>query len=150
MGVQGEALLNVRRGALLHDIGKMGTSDAILNKKGPLDEEEWKIIQKHPQEGYDLLRQINFLEPALEIPLCHHEKWDGTGYPRGLKGEEIPISARIFTVVDVFDAMNNDRPYRKAMPTGEVIQFIKDQSGIRFDPAVVEAFIGLPEMGFKK
>ena len=141
MGIQDQALMNIRRGALLHDIGKMGIPDAILHKNGLLDEEEWKIIRCHPQEGYDLLKQIDFLTPALEIPLCHHEKWDGSGYPRGLQGEEIPIAARIFAVVDVFDAMTNDRPYRKAMPRAEVIQYLKEQSGIHFDPTVVDVFI---------
>jgi putative nucleotidyltransferase with HDIG domain len=120
MGIRGEELENARRGALLHDIGKMGTSDEILHKKGPLNETEWKIIRKHPQEGYDLLNRVTFLGPALEIPYCHHEWWDGSGYPRGLKGEGIPISARIFAVVDVFDAMTNDRPYRKASSSEEV------------------------------
>ena len=141
MGIQGEALVNIRRGALLHDIGKMGTSDVILHKTGPLDEEERKVIQKHPQDGYDLLKQIDFLKPALEIPLYHHERWDGSGYPCGLKGEEIPLSARIFAVIDVFDALCNDRPYRKAMPFEEVIQYLKEQSGSHFDPAVLEAFL---------
>ena len=141
MGVDGQALVNVRRGALLHDIGKMGTPDAILHKNGSLDPEEWQIIKQHPQDGYDLLKQIDYLVPALEIPLCHHEKWDGSGYPGGLKGEEIPIAARIFTVVDVFDAMTTDRPYRQAMPCEEVIQYLKDHSGIYFDPAVVDCFL---------
>jgi putative nucleotidyltransferase with HDIG domain len=143
MGIEGEALVNIRRGALLHDIGKMGTSDDVLHKNGPLDAKEWKIIQKHPQEGYDLLKQIGFLVPALEVPFCHHEKWDGSGYPRGLMRTEIPISARIFAIVDVFDAMTNDRPYRKAMPVEEVISYLKEQSGSHFDPAVVEKFVQL-------
>ena len=141
MGFQDQALINIRRGALLHDIGKMGIPDAILHKNGLLDEEEWKIIRCHPQGGYDLVKQIDFLAPALEIPLAHHEKWDGSGYPRGLKGEEIPMAARIFAVVDVFDAMTNDRPYRKAMPRAEVIQYLKEQSGIHFNATVVDMFI---------
>ena len=147
MGFQGEALVNIRRGALLHDIGKMGTPDAILHKKDSLDEEERNTIQKHPQDAYDTLKQIAYLQPALDIPFCHHEKWDGTGYPRGLKGEEIPISARMFAVVDVFDALSNDRVYRKAMPFKEVIMYLKEQSGGHFDPSVVEAFIQLLNPG---
>jgi putative nucleotidyltransferase with HDIG domain len=147
MGIQGDALVNIRRGALLHDIGKMGTPDAILNKNGPLDEEERRIIEKHPQHAYDMLRLIEYLEPALEIPYCHHEKWDGTGYPRKLKGEEIPISARMFAVVDVFDALHSDRPYRKAWALPEVFKYLKDQSGSHFDPRVVEAFIRLMNAG---
>lgn len=147
MGIQGEALVNIRRGALLHDIGKMGTPDAILNKNGPLDEQERQIIEKHPQHAYDMLRLIEYLQPALEIPYCHHEKWDGTGYPRKLKGEEIPISARMFAVADVFDALSSDRPYRKAWALPEVIKYLKDQSGSHFDPRVVEAFTRLMNAG---
>ena len=141
MGIQGQALVNVRRGALLHDIGKMGTTDAILNKVDSLNEEEWEIIKRHPKDGYDMLKQIDFLSLALEIPLSYHEKWDGTGYPSGLKGEEIQIAARIFAVVDVYDAMTKDRPYRKAMPHEAAIRYIKDQIGIHFDPAVIDVFL---------
>lgn len=143
MGLDWKTLINVRRGALLHDIGKMGTPDAILHKKGPLTEEERRIVQKHPQDAYDMLKRIRYLQPALEIPYCHHEKWDGTGYPRGLRGEEIPFPARIFAVVDVYDALTNDRPYRKALPHDEVINYLKEQSGSHFDPVVVEVFIRL-------
>ena len=141
MGINDEALVNIRRGALLHDIGKMGTPDAILHKIGPLDEKEWEIIKNHAKDGYDLLKKIDFLGPALEIPLYHHEKWDGTGYPDGLVGEEIPISARIFAIVDVFDAMSNDRVYRSAIPIEETIEYLDEQSGSHFDPEVVKAFI---------
>ncbi|MGZ9225274.1 MAG: HD domain-containing phosphohydrolase, partial [Anaerolineales bacterium] len=141
MGFQGEALVNIRRGALLHDIGKMGTPDAILHKNGPLDEEERRIVQNHPQDAYNMLKQIDYLHVALEIPYCHHERWDGTGYPRGLQGEEIPISARIFAITDVWDALTNDRPYRKALPREEVIEYLKSQSGSHFDPKVVDVFI---------
>jgi putative nucleotidyltransferase with HDIG domain len=141
MGIQAESLVNIRRGALLHDIGKMGTPDAILHKNGPLDEEERRIIQKHPQDAYNMLKQIDYLQAALEIPHCHHEKWDGTGYPRGLRGQEIPISARMFAIVDVWDALVSDRPYRKAMPHAEVIEFLKSQSGTHFDPQVVGVFV---------
>jgi len=143
MGIEGEALVNVRRGALLHDIGKMGTPDAVLHKTGPLDGNERKIIQKHPQDAYDMLQQIDYLRSALEIPYCHHEMWDGSGYPRGLKGKDIPISARIFTVVDVFDALTNDRPYRKAWSQPEAIKYLISKKGILFDPAVVDMFIRL-------
>jgi putative nucleotidyltransferase with HDIG domain len=141
LGIQGEALVHIRRGALLHDVGKMGTPDAILNKPGPLTTEEWRIIHKHPQDGCDMLSHIDFLKPALEVPLCHHEKWDGTGYPAGLRGEEIPISARIFCIVDVWDALINDRPYRKAISEKEVMDYIRSQSGKHFDPRIVDAFL---------
>ena len=141
VGIHGEALINVRRGALLHDIGKMGIPDAILHKNGPLDERERQIIQQHPQHAYDMLKHINYLQAALEIPYCHHEKWDGTGYPRGLKGEDIPLSARLFAIVDVYDALINDRPYRKALPLSEVIAYLKSQSGSHFDPNALETFL---------
>jgi putative nucleotidyltransferase with HDIG domain len=143
MGISGEALVNIRRGALLHDIGKMGTPDGILHKNGPLDGEERRIIEKHPQDAYNMLYQIEYLRSALEVPYCHHEKWDGTGYPRGLKGEEIPISARMFAIVDVYDALISDRPYRKAWPLEEVIKHVQEQKGTHFDPLVVDAFLNL-------
>jgi HD-GYP domain-containing protein (c-di-GMP phosphodiesterase class II) len=143
MGIQGEALVNVRRGALLHDIGKMGIPDAILHKVGSLSEEEMIMIRHHPKFAYDMLKEIDYLKSALEIPFCHHEKWDGTGYPRGLKGEEIPTAARIFSIVDVWDAMTHDRPYRKAIPHEEVISYLTDQSGRYFDPNVVDVFISI-------
>jgi putative nucleotidyltransferase with HDIG domain len=141
VGMQGEALVNIRRGALLHDIGKMGVPDAILHKNGPLDPDERKIMQQHPQNAYDMLKQIDYLQAALEIPYCHHEKWDGTGYPRGLKGEEIPLAARLFAIVDVFDAMVNDRPYRKALPCEEVVAYLKTQAGSHFDPSALDLFL---------
>ena len=141
MGIHGEALANVRRGALLHDIGKMGIPDAILHKQGRLTEEEMIIVRKHPKFAYDMLKEIDYLRAALDIPYCHHEKLDGTGYPRGLKGEEIPIAARIFAIVDVWDAMTHDRPYRKALTHEEVISYLTDQSGRYFDPNVVDVFI---------
>jgi len=143
MGIQGEALVNIRRGALLHDIGKMGVPDAILHKNGPLDERERKIIQQHPQYAFNMLKHIDYLQAALEIPYCHHEKWDGTGYPRGLRGEEIPISARLFAIVDVYDALVSDRPYRKALPREEVIDYLKSQSGSHFDANVVALFLSV-------
>jgi putative nucleotidyltransferase with HDIG domain len=141
MGIGGEALVNIRRGALLHDIGKMGVPDAILHKNGPLDERERQIIQQHPQNAYNMLKHIDYLQAALEIPYCHHEKWDGTGYPRGLKGEEIPISARAFAIVDVYDALVSDRPYRKALPRHEVADYLKKESGSHFDPNVLNIFL---------
>jgi putative nucleotidyltransferase with HDIG domain len=141
MAIQGESLVNIRRGALLHDIGKMGTPDAILHKNGPLDPHEREIIQQHPQHAYDMLKHIDYLQAALEIPYCHHEKWDGTGYPRGLRGTDIPIAARLFAIVDVYDALISDRPYRKALPREEVVAYLKTQSGTHFDPAVVDLFL---------
>ncbi|MBI9043909.1 MAG: HD-GYP domain-containing protein, partial [Anaerolineaceae bacterium] len=141
MGIQGDALVQLRRGSLLHDIGKMGIPDSILHKPGPLNEDEWIIMRQHPIFAYDLLQPVPFLQPALDIPYCHHEKWDGTGYPRGLKGEEIPISARIFAVVDVWDALLSDRPYRKAWPEEKVLNYLKEQTGKHFDPLAVETFL---------
>ncbi|MGD9093384.1 MAG: HD-GYP domain-containing protein, partial [Anaerolineales bacterium] len=133
-------MANVRRGALLHDIGKMGIPDEILLKEGPLSEEEWEIMRKHPQYAYEMLKEINYLHPALEIPYSHHERWDGSGYPQGLKGDEIPLTARIFAVVDVWDALSSDRPYREALAYNEVMRIIRDGSGTHFDPQVVDKF----------
>ena len=143
MGVSGEQLLHIRRGARLHDIGKMGIPDKILLKPGALTEDEWRIMQKHPLFAADLLFPIEFLGPALDIPFGHHEKWDGTGYPLKLKGEEIPISARIFAVVDVWDALTSDRPYRPAWDREKALAFIREQSGCHFDPQVVTHFLTL-------
>lgn len=140
MGMVGDELVHVYRGALLHDIGKMGIPDSILLKPGPLTPEEWVIMRQHPENAYKLLSPISHLRRALEIPYGHHEKWDGSGYPRGLKGEEIPLSARIFAVVDAWDALNSDRPYRKAWAKKEAFDYIRNQSGKSFDPAVVETF----------
>ena len=119
----------------------MGVPDQILLKPGPLNEEEWKIMHQHPLHAYNLLSKIAYLRSALDIPYYHHEKWDGSGYPRGLKGEQIPISARIFAIVDVYDALSFDRSYRSAWPKEKVIAYIKEQSGIYFDPRVVETFL---------
>ena len=140
MGFEGEALSNVYRGALLHDIGKMGVPDTILRKTGPLDNSEWEIMRKHPEFAYNMLSPIEYLRPALDIPYAHHERFDGSGYPRGLKGEEIPLSARIFAVVDVWDAMITERPYRKALPKGMVFKHIQQGANSHFDPKVVEVF----------
>jgi response regulator RpfG family c-di-GMP phosphodiesterase/PAS domain-containing protein/putative methionine-R-sulfoxide reductase with GAF domain len=145
MGLKPETMVHIRRGALLHDIGKMGISDSILLKTGPLDDEKWKIMRMHPVYAYELLSPIAYLKPALDIPYCHHEKWDGTGYPRALKGEQIPLAARIFAVVDVYDALRSDRPYRAAWPEDKVRQYIREQSGKHFDPKVVELFMDFLE-----
>ncbi|MBC8505109.1 MAG: HD domain-containing protein [Chloroflexi bacterium] len=141
MGVPENELVQIKRGALLHDIGKMGIPDAILHKPGPLDDDEWGIMRQHPAYAYKLLSPITYLRPALEIPYSHHEKWDGTGYPRGLSGEQIPLEARIFAVVDVWDALRSDRPYRDAWPKDKVLEHIHQQAGKHFDPKVVEAFL---------
>jgi len=142
-GIRGENLMHIKRGALLHDIGKMGISEQILKKPGKLTEAEWVIIHMHPQNAYDLLASIIYLYPALDIPYCHHEKWDGTGYPRGLKGELIPLAARIFAVIDVWDALTSPRPYREAWSDTQARQYIQEQSGIHFDPAVVKNFLNM-------
>ena len=143
IGFNGEGLVHITRGALLHDIGKMGIPDGILLKPGSLTAEERELMQNHPALAYEMLSPIEFLNPAIDIPYCHHEKWDGTGYPRGLHGEEIPLAARIFSVVDVWDALTSNRPYREPMPLGEVRQYIREQSGSHFDPNVVDAFLDL-------
>lgn len=145
MGVKEENFVHIRRGALLHDIGKMGIPDNILLKPGPLSPEEWEIMKKHPLYAYQMLSRIEYLRPALDIPYAHHEKWDGNGYPRGLKGEEIPLSARIFAVVDVFDALTSDRPYRKAWTKDKAIAYIHQESGKHFDPDVVKVFLEMIE-----
>jgi PAS domain S-box-containing protein len=143
MGIDDEALIQIRRGALLHDIGKVGVPDSILHKPGKLTEDEWIVMRGHPQFAYNMLSPIKYLEPALSIPYCHHERWDGTGYPRGIKGEEIPLEARIFSVIDVWDALSNDRPYRKAWKKEEAIKYIKNQAGTQFDPKVVAYFLAI-------
>jgi HD-GYP domain-containing protein (c-di-GMP phosphodiesterase class II) len=134
---------HIRRGALLHDIGKMGIPDEILLKPGPLTEEEWVIMRRHPTYALELLSPIAFLQPALDIPHYHHEKWDGSGYPNGLKGEQIPLAARLFAVVDVWDALRSDRPYRKGWPVERVREHILQGSGSHFAPHIVEAFLAL-------
>lgn len=141
MGFQPQNLIHIRRGALLHDIGKLGIPDEILLKPGPLTDDEWQIMKKHPIYARDLLSSIRFLEPALAIPYAHHEHWDGAGYPRGLSGEDIPKAARIFAVVDAWDAMVFDRPYRAALPHEQVKSEIEDQAARQFDPEVVKVFL---------
>jgi HD-GYP domain-containing protein (c-di-GMP phosphodiesterase class II) len=141
LGIKDEALVHIRRGALLHDMGKMGIPDNVLLKPGTLTDEEWKIMKLHPVYAYDMLYPIDYLRPALDIPYCHHEKWDGTGYPRGLKGKEIPLAARIFAVVDVWDALCSDRPYRPAWPIENVVEHVRSLSGTHFDPEIIEVFL---------
>jgi putative nucleotidyltransferase with HDIG domain len=137
-GLPEEELVHVRRGALLHDIGKMGVPDGILLKPGPLTDEEWVVMRKHTAFAYEMLSPILYLRPALDIPYCHHEKWDGSGYPRGLSGDQIPFAARIFAVVDVWDALTSDRPYRAAWPKEKVLDYIRSLAGTHFDPQVVK------------
>jgi len=139
--VRHEQLADIMRGALLHDVGKIGVPDAILLKQGPLTPEEWEIMRSHVEIGYQMLRHIPFLEPALDIVRYHHERWDGKGYPCGLKGAEIPLAARIFAVCDTFDAILSDRPYRKGRSYEEAREEIRQKAGSQFDPAVVEAFL---------
>jgi putative nucleotidyltransferase with HDIG domain len=141
MGVSQQEQVQIRRGALLHDIGKLGIPDQILLKPGKLTEEEWVIMRRHPTYAFEMLSPINYLRPALDIPYCHHEKWDGTGYPRSLQGEQIPLAARIFAVVDVWDALTSDRPYRPAWTREKTLEYIKEQSGRHFDPDVVDVFL---------
>lgn len=142
-GIPDKDLIHIRRGALLHDIGKMGIPDSILLKPGPLTTDEWVIMRKHPVFAYNLLSPIAHLKASLDIPYCHHEWWDGSGYPRQLKGEEIPLSARIFTVVDVWDALTSDRPYRKAWNAKKALDYIENQKGKQFDPQIVDLFMKL-------
>jgi len=146
MGIGEDELVHIKRGALLHDIGKMAIPDSILLKPGPLTDDERELMKQHPVYAYDMLKRIDFLLPAIDIPHYHHEKWDGTGYPHGLRGRDIPFAARIFPVIDVYDALVSDRPYRKAMPTVEVIDHIVGGSGTHFDPKVVEAFMAMDDL----
>jgi HD-GYP domain-containing protein (c-di-GMP phosphodiesterase class II) len=141
MGIDGDELLHIRRGALLHDIGKLGVPDRILLKKGKHDPDERAIMERHPDMAFKLLSPIPFLKPAIDIPYFHHEKWDGTGYPQGLIGKDIPLAARIFSVVDVWDALRSDRPYRKAWSKEKTLDHIKSLSGKDFDPTVVDVFV---------
>ena len=140
-GMSEMEIMHVKHGSLLHDIGKMGIPDSILLKENPLSDEQWGIMRKHPEYAYEMLFPIEYLRPALDIPYCHHEKWDGTGYPRGLKGEEIPMAARIFAIVDVWDALCSDRPYRKGWSEEKVREYIRLQAGTHFDPQAVDLFL---------
>ncbi len=145
MGMSDEDLAHIRRGALLHDIGKMGIPDSILHKPGPLTEDEWVIMRRHPVYAYEMLSPIAYLRPALDIPYGHHERWDGSGYPRGLKGDHIPLAARVFAVVDVYDALSSDRPYRAAWPREKVLAYLREHAARLFDAVVVEKFLALEQ-----
>jgi len=138
VGISAGKLVHIRRGALLHDIGKLGIPDSILNKAGPLTDREWSVMRKHPIYAREMLEPIEFLHPALPIPTAHHEKWDGSGYPTGARGAQIPLEARVFAVVDVWDALGSPRPYRKAWPAKKIHEYIKRQAGAHFDPGIVE------------
>jgi response regulator RpfG family c-di-GMP phosphodiesterase len=145
LGIEGRELDDVERGATLHDIGKIGVRDAVLLKPGPLDEKEWAEMRRHPALGYEILKGIGFLERARQIPLHHQERWDGAGYPQGLKGEDICIGARIFAVVDTYDAITSDRPYRKCRTYEVAREEISRVSGTQFDPTVVAAWLRIPQ-----
>jgi putative nucleotidyltransferase with HDIG domain len=145
LGLKDDDLVHLRRGALLHDIGKMGIPDAILNKPDKLTELEWGVVRRHPVYAYELLAPIPFLKSAAEIAHCHHENWDGSGYPRGLNGEHIPLLARIASVCNVFDALASDQPYRRAWDRNDALGYVEGTSGKQFDPEVVVAFIRLME-----
>lgn len=144
-GIRGDQLVNVTRGALLHDIGKMAIADTILMKEGPLTDEERMLMHQHPLAAFEMLANIAYLKPALDIPYCHHERWDGTGYPRGLKGKMIPLPARIFAVADTWDALSHERRYHKSWPRGKICAHIESRVGTHFDPEVVAVFM---QMGF--
>jgi len=141
MGISEEDILHIRRGAMLHDIGKMGVPDRILSKDEPLTDDEWAVMRMHPQYAKEMLSPIAYLRPALAIPYSHHERWDGTGYPQGLKGDEIPLAARIFSVADVYDAMTSERPHRSAWENLDALEYIQSHSGTHFDPEVVKVFL---------
>jgi HAMP domain-containing protein len=143
MGVSEGDIVHIRRGALLHDIGKMGIPDSILLKPGPLTDEEWVVMRRHPSYAYEWLSHIPFLRPALEIPYCHHERWDGSGYPRGLVGLQIPLAARMFAIIDVYDGVTSDRPYRDAWSEERALHYIREGSGTLFDSRAVDAFLAL-------
>lgn len=145
LGVCGERLVHIRRGALLHDVGKMALPDSVLLNPGELTEEEQALMRRHPEHAWEMLRGVDFLRPALDIPYAHHEKWDGTGYPLGLKGEEIPFAARLFAVVDVWDALRYDRFYRPGWSAEKVKEHLREGAGTHFDPAVVPAFLRILE-----
>jgi putative nucleotidyltransferase with HDIG domain len=140
-GVEGEELQQLRLGALLHDIGKLALPDAVLTKPGKLDTQELELMRRHPQIGHDILDQVEFLRPSLAIPHAHHERWDGGGYPLGLRGEAIPLAARLFSVVDVWDALISARVYKPAWPEHEVLAYLRDAAGTQFDPAIIRLFL---------
>lgn len=140
-GMQEEDLIHLRRGALLHDLGKIGIPDKILLKPGKLDAEEWAVMKNHPNYALKLLQDIPYLSQAVVIPYCHHERWDGSGYPCGLKAEEIPLAARIFSLVDVFDALISDRPYREHWEKEKALNLIREEAGFQFDPHLAKEFL---------
>ena len=144
-GISDTEVIHIRRGALLHDIGNMAVPETILLKPGSLNAEEWGIVRKHPQYAFDLLYPVRYLRPAIDIPYCHHEKWDGSGYPRGLQGEQIPLAARLFAIVDVWDSLRSDRPYRQRWPDPKVREYLRGMSAILFDPQLLSKFLRLLE-----
>ena len=143
LGVNNKELVHIRRGALLHDIGNLKVQESILHKQGELTAEEWVTIHMHPFYAHEIIGSIDLLKSTLDIAYCHHEKWDGSGYPRGLKGEQIPLAARLFAIVDVYDALTSDRPFRKAWSKAKALNYVREQSGQHFDPQVVAAFLKL-------
>ncbi|MBL8049696.1 MAG: PAS domain S-box protein [Anaerolineales bacterium] len=145
LGFSDEEMVHIKRGALLHDMGKMAIPDEILQKTGPLNESEWVKMRQHPVYAFEMLSNIAYLHPALEIPFFHHERWDGSGYPRGLKGEDIPLAARMFAVVDVWDALSSDRPYRKKLPREQVIAYLREKAGTLFEARLVDVFLEMIE-----
>jgi PAS domain S-box-containing protein len=147
LGFKEEELVHIKRGALLHDMGKMAIPDDILQKPGPLNETEWEKMRRHPIYAYEMLSPITYLHSALEIPYHHHERWDGSGYPRALIGEEIPLAARMFAIVDVWDALCSDRPYRKKLPRDEVVTYLRENAGTLFDPKLVDIFLSVIQEG---
>jgi putative nucleotidyltransferase with HDIG domain len=150
LGLEDERLRAVEWGALLHDVGKIAVPDQILRKSGPLTEKEWQIMRQHPRWGYEMLVEVEFLRPALDIVYNHHERWDGTGYPRGLKGEDIPLPARIFSVVDTYDAITSDRHYRSAGSHQEAVAELGRVAGAQLDPRIVETFLELSPLELRK
>ena len=141
LGYTEEELLQIHRGALLHDMGKIAIPDEILQKPGPLKDAEWEKMRRHPSYAYEMLSRIEYLRPALDIPFYHHERWNGSGYPHGLSGKDIPLAARLFAIVDVWDALRSDRPYRKQLPREQVIEYLRENSGQLFDPELVDVFL---------
>ena len=141
LGYTEEELLQIHRGALLHDMGKIAIPDEILQKPGPLNDAEWEKMRRHPSYAYEMLSRIEYLRPALDIPFYHHERWNGSGYPHGLSGKDIPLAARLFAIVDVWDALRSDRPYRKQLPREQVIEYLRENSGQLFDPELVDVFL---------